>query len=476
MDTDNVSSLNSEFNAAAAKEWYYETFKKSAEWLSSPLHGKKLPDWKNGIYKKIGTMEIVEFPLVTAKKTIMIPSGSSLSTADKKRITEASLIKIAFIHKNNKVEVRETDYIPDLSYLQKHNYDISNASLLNINNDFSGQIVIKDWKGSIVSIRLMQNGKITKNVKIKTGDKSTINSIQSNAAKVSDCDEDMWECMFELWCDVTTYGDGMQVIDNCEWINTGVCWPAESNCPPDPCDGLNDEECACLFYGICGGADDDPPPQQDPCAEAQPGADKAKALSQNSNYTSGKTAVQTAASSDGNEHAISFGKDANGNIITSSISTGNDHTGTVGSVTNQFADLHNHQGVLPPSSGDLYGFIDLASGSNLYETRYIVTANGAVYALIVTDLEAAKKFNTDHPRVPSPGYEPDFPDSLVNEFDRMKGWGGATDEMALAFILEKYHAGVALLKQDSNGNFKRLNTKETSDANENKTYTATNCQ
>jgi hypothetical protein len=48
--------------------------------------------------------------------------------------------------------------------------------------------------------------------------------------------------------------------------------------------------------------------------------------------------------------------------------------------------------------------------------------------------------------------------------------------MALAFILGKYNSGVALLKQDTNGNFKALNTKEDTDANGNKTYTANNCQ
>ena len=49
---------------AFVKNWYYETFKKTAEWLSSAEHGKKLPDWKHGEYKKIGGMEIVEFPLI----------------------------------------------------------------------------------------------------------------------------------------------------------------------------------------------------------------------------------------------------------------------------------------------------------------------------------------------------------------------------------------------------------------------------
>lgn len=46
----------------------------------------------------------------------------------------------------------------------------------------------------------------------------------------------------------------------------------------------------------------------------------------------------------------------------------------------------------------------------------------------------------------------------------------------MAFIMEKYKPGVALLKQDGNGKFKRLRTQETVDANGNNTYTANNCQ
>ena len=88
-----------EFSVEAAKEWYYSTFKKTPEWASSILKAKKLPDWKRGLYKKIGKMEIVEFPLVTAKKTVMIPSNENLTIADKKRITEASLSKISFIRR-----------------------------------------------------------------------------------------------------------------------------------------------------------------------------------------------------------------------------------------------------------------------------------------------------------------------------------------------------------------------------------------
>ena len=81
----------------------------------------------------------------------------------------------------------------------------------------------------------------------------------------------------------------------------------------------------------------------------------------------------------------------------------------------------------------------------------------------MTNIQQAINFNTTHPRVASPAgtnFEPAFPSAIVEEINEMKGFHGATDEMAMAFVMEKYNMGVALLKQDSNGNFKRLNTIE----------------
>ncbi|OJU26878.1 MAG: hypothetical protein BGN92_13225 [Sphingobacteriales bacterium 41-5] len=73
-------------------------------------------------------------------------------------------------------------------------------------------------------------------------------------------------------------------------------------------------------------------------------------------------------------------------------------------------------------------------------------------------------------------YEPTFPQALVDEMIEMAQVNGATEEQAFAFILSKYNSGIAILKQDTNGDFKRLNTKEHIDDNENKTYVSTNCK
>jgi len=218
-------------------------------------------------------------------------------------------------------------------------------------------------------------------------------------------------------------------------------------------------------------------PGDDPCLEAQQASDAAKNLSQNQNFITAKNEIFEAFSIDGNEHVVSFGKDANGNIIRSAMNTGGTSSGVVPAINNRFADIHNHPNISLPSSGDIYGFIDNISSVPNY-MRYIITSTGEIYALVAINQQAASIFNTQHPRVPAPpgtNFEPTFPIEIIDEMNEMEGWYGASEEMTLAFILAKYSTGIALLKKDINGSFKRLNTTETIDTNGVKHYSSNNC-
>jgi hypothetical protein len=257
--------------ASTAKEWYYSSFKRSAEWKQSPLHGKKLPEWNHSIYKKIGNMEIVEFPLVSARKAILIPSSEALSSADKRRIAEASLNKISFVRKpDQSMKLREISYVPTLQYLKQNNYDISRRSVLNAINDFTGQIIIRNWKGKVLSIKQSVNGQITR--KLKTGRKEN-KSQSSGQQQMKDgfCSgpNDLWECEFIMNCDVIAYGDGMQVWENCELEPTDNCTPVYCEDPgDDPCLEMTGEECACQFYGIgCGEGSEGDDPEEEACPD-----------------------------------------------------------------------------------------------------------------------------------------------------------------------------------------------------------------
>jgi len=251
---------STDFNAAAAKEWYYANFRKSGEWASSPLKGKKLPDWKSGIFKKVGNLEIVEFPLVSQKKLVPISSSLQLTDDEKKLVTASTKEVISFIRKGKDVFVRETSFVPDLSFLRSSGFDLGRVSLLNEKQSFTGKVIIRNWKGDVLSMKKTEEGKVTKVIRIKPK-----NADPKKLASRSTCD-DTYECLFAYVCEVWTYPDGMESIKECEWVNTGECWPA-GECPPegtdDPCLGLSSEQCACTTYGICPGGETEP---EDECA------------------------------------------------------------------------------------------------------------------------------------------------------------------------------------------------------------------
>lgn len=216
--------------------------------------------------------------------------------------------------------------------------------------------------------------------------------------------------------------------------------------------------------------------QHDPCEDAKAGAARATLLAKNSIYISGLNHIKNAFKSDLKEHGIAFGKDTNNNIFSSGITNGSTTGGTIPGITNAFADLHNHPNNTPSDAGDFYGLIDINKNNIGYDTRFVVEPSGTVYALLVTDPVAAVAFNIKHPRqAPAfPGGPPGFPVSIVDEFREIKYQNNCTDEMVLAFILEKYHAGICLLKQDSSGAFKKLMTIVSTDGNH-LIFTANNC-
>jgi len=249
-----------DFNAAAAKEWYYAKFRNSGEWASSPLKGKKLPDWKSGVFKRVGNLEIVEFPLVSQKKLVPISSSLQLTDDEKKLVTASTKEVISFIKKGTDVFVRETAFVPDLRFLKASQLNLGNVSMLGNLQNFNGKVVMRNWKGDVLSMKNTEAGKVTKVINLKPK-----NAEPKERAGRSAC-EDTYECLFAYVCEVWTYPDGMESVRECEWVNTGECWPA-GECPPDgtedPCLGLSSEQCACTTYGICPGGDTEP---EDECA------------------------------------------------------------------------------------------------------------------------------------------------------------------------------------------------------------------
>jgi hypothetical protein len=245
------------FSQSEAKEWYYGTFKKSPEWQQSNEKGKKLPDWKNGTYRRVGNMEIVEFPLMKERKTHSIPSASKLSISDISKIADGSLSRIVFIRTSNiEIFVRELDYIPNIDFLKLKGYDISDIELGNRENNFSGRIITKKWDGTILSTRISENGKIT-----KTGKR--INNVNLKSLSLTSATKDNCEYIvtedYEKICFFSLVGDDVWEFLRCtEWEPTGN-YSIDEYCYSDTyeCDYGSTESCECQLYGMgCEGNSD----------------------------------------------------------------------------------------------------------------------------------------------------------------------------------------------------------------------------
>lgn len=218
------------------------------------------------------------------------------------------------------------------------------------------------------------------------------------------------------------------------------------------------------------------PPVTLVCLQAKAGAARAGMLAKDSLFLTALKHTRDAFSTDPREYVVAFGRDISGKLLSAGLIQGTAVSGRVPGIAHAVADLHNHINNVPPDAGDFYGLTDLNKSNPGYDTRFVLTAGGTVYALLVTDPAAADLFNRLHPRQPPAfkGGPPGFPEKLVDEFRELKYQYGCTDEMAMAYLLVQYHAGVVLLKQVGPGDFKMLITQKATTGNA-IVYSAVDC-
>lgn len=201
-------------------------------------------------------------------------------------------------------------------------------------------------------------------------------------------------------------------------------------------------------------------PTSDPCAEARGVEKKVNSFSKAPIFQSTLQALMRKADSDpATEYIAAFGKVSGGDTIASAIVGGSASRGYVPAVENAFADLHTHPKSTPPSSGDLYGLLLNYSRGKNCDMRFVVTAQGAIYALVVRDRALAGVFSQRYPYQQTPGYSPLFPDDLLQEYRDYLYRYGAPEELVMAFMLQKYKTGVVLLRRVSSGEFAVISVK-----------------
>ena len=225
------------------------------------MKGKKLPDWKNGKYKKLGNFEVIEFPLTREKTSLILPDNAGLREQDKKRVAEASLSRIVFVKNGTgHIIVREATYIPDPDYLARHQYDISSNSFGNVDKDFSGTIQVTKWNSTEISRSVLKEGKVEKRIRVKAINPNSQSAITGRTA----CNGILVTEWFRD-CEVHLYGD-MMVKEECgEWMPTGNEWCYEEE-EQAPCTDPGSPQCACQEFGICEEVGENP---QENCSSSQ---------------------------------------------------------------------------------------------------------------------------------------------------------------------------------------------------------------
>ncbi len=215
------------------------------------------------------------------------------------------------------------------------------------------------------------------------------------------------------------------------------------------------------------------------CDDTSGTAIRITSLSGKAVFSDAVAALQKAGS-DGNEYGLMFGRDSSDSVIISKISTSgaiNSSPVNIG-FPGAFADAHNHPRNTAPSAGDIYNLIKLNKDHPAFDTRFTILANRTIYATVITDKQKADSFVTRYPPEQTPGFSPRFPEQQFNEFADLKSYliniqntdRTKADEIATAFMLDKYDSGVSLMLYVEQKRFQQIIVRELIDDRGNKTY------
>lgn len=277
---------SNEFNMEAAKEWWYGSFRKSPEYqkrdFSSPLSTpqgmstKKYPRWNAAIAYSIGSLQVVELPLVYETNSILLPGMSQLNqTPEGERVARAAVHKLMLVRiANGEIVVRNVTLVPTLDFAMQTGYDLSRINLQKLPPNFSGYQMIGGWDESVKNVIHYIDGKAIRRVKLikrQTGMQRSPTHSRTNDDPNSCLQCERWVPKKVWACVIIPSGDDLADEEACRengsWVDSQTEGTCESipNCPdgdgPDPftqClnEGNTPEECMCQLYQLECGDDD----------------------------------------------------------------------------------------------------------------------------------------------------------------------------------------------------------------------------
>ncbi len=220
-------------------------------------------------------------------------------------------------------------------------------------------------------------------------------------------------------------------------------------------------------------------PKNNPCENAKNPVNNANNILNTATISTEMNALKQYAANDHYEYGTAI-INTGTTVIAQDPYSNNDpndpgHVGiTVPPVGDYLASAHTHpnHGAAPPSVKDLYNTLGNSKEYLTFQSSFVFSSNGTIYAFVVTDREKAIAFLAAYPLANNTTNEgrifndssavgKDFLNILENYMvGRLPAYSGNSQddgiESAYASILEKYNSGINLAKIDSNGNLKPL--------------------
>ena len=227
----------------------------------------KFVNFKKAYTSETQSVYFVEAPLMYNRKISTLIRDPD-KTSNGISTDEVAVIQNTFdrlvIYKNKstgEIAQRIVRYIPDLDYVKKHNFQISQNQINKLDSDFKGYLQYFDWSGNPELLLKIENGKIIKK-RSYVSSASTTSSLKNLSSKKTASSAGGMTTQ-------TTYCQGyvdITIITICYYTDPEGYY---QNCDTYEEYGNYHEECwdepeltgdPCIDYGQC----DNPPPTPDP--------------------------------------------------------------------------------------------------------------------------------------------------------------------------------------------------------------------
>lgn len=219
---------------------------------------------------------------------------------------------------------------------------------------------------------------------------------------------------------------------------------------------------------------------QDPCKKAESSMTSANTILKNSEVKQKMDVALKGKVQASNEWSVAIGQKPNGQYevtppVEQSASNGTIPTSQLTSP--YIGDGHSHAGNRGnPSGGDLYHMITSLADNPALKYRFVYgnsdEGTAETYALVINNASLAQQFLSQYPK--DENYDPENHSIKVKsrlgvEFykaniyyqsgaaDNISGENYDSRAVAMAYILDKFSAGISVAKADANGNLKKIN-------------------